>query len=182
MQPGNKLILTKALGVGVLMAAHMQQAADGRHVAGALAMMLQSNAAAGALAVEFSAIACTDITGFGLLGHLLEMLEESQSARLSLAKLPLLPGALSALDDGIRSTMHRPNHRSAAQRYSLAGDALAHEILFDPQTSGGLLISVVSERADTLLVALRLAGYEQATIVGEVTERTTDAPSVEIMA
>jgi selenide,water dikinase len=182
LQPGNKLILTKALGVGVLMAAYMQQAADGRHVAGALAMMLQSNAAAGALAVEFSAAACTDITGFGLLGHLLEMLEESQSARLSLAKLPVLPGALAVLNQGIRSTMHSPNHRSAAQRYSLASDALAHEILFDPQTSGGLLISVASGRVDALLVALRSVGYEQAAVVGEVTERTTDAASVEIMA
>ena len=93
-QPGDALVLSKALGTGVLFAAHMQLAADGRDVSAAIAAMLQGNAAAAEVAVAHGASACTDITGFGLLGHLLEMLAGVHSARVALSQVPVLDGVL----------------------------------------------------------------------------------------
>lgn len=167
--PGDSLILAKPLGTGVLFAAHMQLLADGRNISTAMASMLLSNAAAAELALAHGASACTDITGFGLLGHLLEMLADGQGARLQLQCLPALPGALQHLASGVRSTMHTAN---ASARPALAcgeeEDSALQELLFDPQTSGGLLIGVSSEQAQPLRDALRERGYAQAEIIGEV--------------
>jgi selenide,water dikinase len=172
-QPGDQLILTKALGIGTLFAAHMQLAADGRDISAALASMLQGNREAAMLAVAQGASACTDITGFGLLGHLLEMLAGVRGARLSLAQLPVLGGALDHLRGGIASTMHAANERSARQLYqhSPSVDAARLQLLFDPQTSGGLLIALPRERGRALCDALHHAGYAEARIIGEVTGR-----------
>lgn len=168
---GDSLVLTKALGTGTLFAAHMQLAADGRDVHSAVAGMLQSNSAAAALAVAHGASACTDITGFGLLGHLLEMLAGVHGAQLSLAQLPVLSGALEQARAGIVSTMHAANARSASRfvQPSSAVDEARQQILFDPQTSGGLLIAVASARAPALCAALQQGGYGAAGVIGEVT-------------
>jgi selenide,water dikinase len=180
LAPGDLLLLTKPLGTGTLFAAHMQLLADGRDISTAVESMLQSNAVATELAVAHNASACTDITGFGLLGHLLEMLDIDRSARLQLAQLPLLSGALQQLRCGIVSTMHAANAR--------AGEVLCREgqvdearmqMLFDPQTSGGLLIGIAADRAEALRDALRQRAYAQAEIIGEVVLREpADAPSV----
>lgn len=163
---GDALVLTKPLGTGCLFAAHMQLAADGRDITAALDTMLQSNARASQLAVSHGASACTDITGFGLFGHLLEMLLPGQSAQLDAAQLPLLSGAREAMASGIYSTMHDANQQSA----SAAGvDADVAVIGCDPQTSGGLLIAVEAERADALCRELMFAGYVQAARVGTIT-------------
>jgi len=172
LAPGDQLLLTKPLGTGTLFAAHMQLAADGRDIGAALDMMLQSNAAAAGLALAHGASACTDITGFGLLGHLLEMLDGECDARLALAKIPLLDGALQQLRKGVTSTMHATNASGgeALQRQGEVDDA--HEqVLFDPQTSGGLLIGVSAERAGPLRDALRQQAYSRAEIIGEVVQR-----------
>ncbi|RLQ23553.1 selenide, water dikinase SelD [Seongchinamella sediminis] len=170
-RPGDVLILTKPLGTGVLFAAHMQQGADGRDVAAAIEMMLQGNALAAELAAGAAVSACTDITGFGLLGHLLEMLLPGQGAALDLAGLPTLPGATALLAAGVRSTLHETNRASA--QAALAGTAAAQEapaqILFDPQTSGGLLLAAAPDRASELVASLCQGGYAQARVIGAVT-------------
>ncbi|MDO8862746.1 selenide, water dikinase SelD [Haliea sp. E1-2-M8] len=165
LQPGDQLLLTKPLGTGTLFAAHMQLRADGRDITAATEVMLQSNYAAARLALEHGAAAATDVTGFGLWGHLLEMLRPGQHAELSLDAVPALPGALASLKAGLHSSMHPANAR-------LASCALVpqprRDLLFDPQTSGGLLVGIARERAGALQGALRAAGYACATIIGEV--------------
>jgi selenide,water dikinase len=169
--PGDQLVLTKALGTGTLFAAQMQLRADGRAISAALASMLHSNAAAARLAIEHGATACTDITGFGLLGHLLEMLSSGRGAVLALARLPSLSGAIEHLNAGIVSTMHAANVRSAghfAQKLP-SFDETRFQMLFDPQTSGGLLIALPASRAQALCTALHQHGYAEAQIIGEIT-------------
>ena len=176
-QLGDALILTKALGTGVLFAAHMQQLANGRHISAAVDMMLLSNARAAEIAVAEGASACTDITGFGLLGHLVEMLATDQVAKLRLDQLPLLPGAQKHLNENVRSTMHDANVRSALA--SLNIDAVNNrpqaEVLFDPQTSGGLLMAVPMTVAATIKDKLREAGYAEAAVIGEISARSVGA-------
>ncbi|MEQ9462131.1 MAG: selenide, water dikinase SelD [Haliea sp.] len=165
LRVGDQLLLTKALGTGTLFAAQMQLKADGRDISAATRMMLQSNHAAALLALAHDASAATDVTGFGLWGHLLEMLGSDQSAQLWLDAVPALPGALASLAAGLHSSMHPANAL-------LAGCALAPEprrdLLFDPQTSGGLLLGVAPEQAAALQQALRGAGYAEAGFIGEV--------------
>jgi selenide,water dikinase len=172
-QPGDALVLTKPLGTGTLFAAHMRLAADGRDVSAAIESMLLSNRAASELALSHDSSACTDITGFGLLGHLLEMLGDDLGARLELAQLPLLDGALEHLRSGIVSTMQEANLRSgsAALQRSDALDHARAQILFDPQTSGGLLIALPAAKAPPLVDALQQAGYGNACTIGELASR-----------
>jgi selenide,water dikinase len=166
---GDRLVLAKPLGTGVLFAAHMRLAADGRDITAAIDSMLVSNRLAAELALAHGASACTDISGFGLLGHLLEMLGEAGAARLQLAQLPLLGGVLDHLRRGVRSSMHPANAAAAAQLERAAPvDENLLQVLYDPQTSGGLLIGVAADRAPGLLDALRRGGYPQANIIGEV--------------
>lgn len=168
-QPGDRLLLTKPLGTGVLFAAHMQQLADGRHIEEAIAMMLQSNRAAAELACMHGVTACTDVTGFGLLGHLLEMLGSDRGVLLRPDALPALPGALEQLAAGVRSSMHASNFSQAEGVVDFAGgsDLQRLELLFDPQTSGGLLIAVPAQRAAELSEALSQAGCAQVSEIGE---------------
>ena len=168
-QPGDRLILTKPLGTGVTMAAEMARAAKGRDVDAALRGMLASNAAAVGVLRKHRATACTDVTGFGLGGHLLEMLQASDcGAVLDEAALPLLPGAADLLAAGHASTLH-PANRAALKP---ACEGTVPEILADPQTAGGLLAAVPASEARPCLDALRQADYPDAAIVGEATERT----------
>ncbi len=170
---GDLLVLTRPLGTGVLFAAHMQLAVDGRHVHGALAQMHAGNGAAAELAVALGASACTDVTGFGLAGHLREMLGATLAARVDLAALPVLPGALAALSAGYRSTMHAANEQGAAgsERVQGAVDDTLRDLLYDPQTSGGLLIAIAPEHAGALLEALADADLTEAAVIGAVIER-----------
>ncbi len=143
-RPGDALILTKALGTGVVLAAEMQLAATGREVAATLRSMAEPAAA------PVGASALTDVTGFGLAGHLMGLCEASGvGAEIDLAALPLLPGAGRLLARGIRSTLHLSN-RTAADRMTLPDDPLA-EILFDPQTAGGFLAAMPEAAAEATL-------------------------------
>jgi len=177
---GDKLILTKALGTGVLFAAHSQLQADGRWVEEATNSMLQSNRVSAEILHRYSLSACTDVTGFGLAGHLLEMLAQdvdSQSvcgARITLNKLPLLSGAIQCLIKGISSSLHSQNARNEG-KFVLSNheqkDANGlRELLFDPQTSGGLLAAVSADDADNCLRELKQSGYQSASIIGEIVE------------
>ena len=174
LQPGDQLVLCKPLGSGALFAAHMQLQADGRDLAAAIDEMLKSNLVAGQLAVAHGASAATDITGFGLAGHLREMLAPGQGVQLHSESIPALAGAMAALSAGVTSTMQDSN-RAAAGRldYGNTADKAAVELLFDPQTSGGLLIGIAQPRVEDLCSALRTAGYPHAAVIGAVTQSAT---------
>jgi len=161
-QAGDALILTKPIGTGVIMAADMALAARGEWVVGAIeAMQLSQKDAAATLG---DAHAMTDVTGFGLAGHVMAMIEASHlSARLSLDDIPLLDGALALAQAGQRSTLFDDNAALAAQMTLPSGDARA-DLLFDPQTSGGLLAAVAPETAAGLVARLRDQGYGAAQI------------------
>lgn len=165
LREGDRLLLTKPLGTGTLFAAHMQLQADGRDLHSAIDSMLQSSYTAARVALAQGASAATDVTGFGLWGHLQEMLRPEQGAVLELGALPVLPGALAQLAAGRRSTMHEANARNSG-----AGAATdpRYDLLFDPQTSGGLLLGVAEAAAAGLLAALHEAGYPDAAEIGEI--------------
>ena len=173
LRPGDQLILTKPLGTGSLFAAEMRGRADADWIETALVSMQQSNCAGARLLLAHQATACTDVTGFGLLGHLVEMLNASPGvgARLDLATLPLLPGAQTVVAAGLFSSLQPQNLRLRRAIANLE-NAARHErypLLFDPQTSGGLLAGVPASRAATCLDELRRAGYEYAAIIGTIT-------------
>ncbi|MFK7730890.1 MAG: selenide, water dikinase SelD [Pseudomonadales bacterium] len=178
-QAGDVLVLTKPLGVGAVFAAHMQLAARGRDVEAATTMMLQSNAQASVIAQRLGAHACTDVTGFGLAGHLQEMLSPAFSAQLNLSHVPALPGALGYLQAGVQSTMQSANMRSASTHRSGSFSSVDEEarmaLLFDPQTSGGLLIACAADVAPTLIADLVAAGYSDAVAVGSVLQASGSA-------
>lgn len=160
---GDALILTKPLGTGVIMAAEMQGAAQGEIVMGAVSAMLQPQGRASAVLAQ-DARAMTDVTGFGLAGHLMEMLvDEGLGADIRLNDLPVLDGVQALLDTGHASNIAALN--KAAVAHVLSGRSA--DILFDPQTAGGLLAAIPEERAEKMIELLKAEGY-QAAIIGHV--------------
>jgi selenide, water dikinase len=178
LRAGDALLLTKPLGTGVLFAAHMRLKAKALWIDAALDSMLISSRSAASILLDHGATGCTDVTGFGLAGHLLEMLRPAGlGAEIELAALPALPGALDCLRRGLASSLS-PANRSAetAIRGVDAGtaDPERSALLFDPQTSGGLLAGVPEERVADCLEALRAAGYAHAVRIGRVTGPAED--------
>jgi selenide,water dikinase len=167
LQEGDKLVLTKPLGTGALFAAHMQLAADGRHIKIAVDSMLLSNNRAGELALAHNATACTDITGFGLLGHLLEMLGREWGARVHLDSVPLLEGAVDAVSGGIVSSSQEANEAALNRAQVECGRDARVRLMCDPQTSGGLLIGLAAHVADDLCRTLVEEGHSAA-VIGEI--------------
>ncbi len=168
---GHQLILTQPLGTGTLFAAHAQLAAKGEWISQAIAAMQLSNRQAGEIFYRHNASACTDITGFGLLGHLLEMLKPAgHGASIKLSQLPVLDGALDCFSQGISSSLQPQNSHSqrAINDYKAWQAHPVYPVLFDPQTSGGLLASVAEHEVESCLQALHHAGYKQACTIGQV--------------
>ncbi len=164
LQPGNALILTKPLGTGIVLAGHMRGLAHAAWLQAAVGAMRTSNAMASQVLGEFGATACTDVTGFGLAGHLMEMLQASGvGAVLWTDAVPALPGALELAAQGVESTLAPQNRRALSGTATGAVTAL----LFDPQTSGGLLAGVPANKADACVAAMRQHGMP-ATVVGMV--------------
>ncbi|MBI6628657.1 selenide, water dikinase SelD [Pontibaca salina] len=158
-QAGDALILTKPLGTGVLMAAEMAGQSKGRWIAAALAHMTRPQADAAQVLAD--AHAMTDVTGFGLAGHLLGICEASGlAAHLQLDAIPLLAGAPELAGAGIRSTLF-PQNRALTPDLPEGGRA---DLLFDPQTAGGLLAAVAPNQADILVAALRDLGHDAARV------------------
>ena len=156
MAVGDQLVLTKPLGSGVLLAAHMRAACRAEWFRGLLEALLSSNRAAAEVAADHGIHAVTDITGFGLAGHLWEMLSASGvSAELSVASLPVLPGVLALTRAGIASTLAPANRHITRVIAGTASDAARFEVLFDPQTNGGLLMAVPEARVPMVLDAMR---------------------------
>ena len=165
----DRLLLTKPLGTGVIFAADMRAEAPTETVGAAIASMLDSNAAAARIFRDRGATSCTDVTGFGLLGHLVEMLGASGAdAELDLPALPRLPGTDALLERGLRSSLHAANAAFAIALEGLDPEDPRAALLLDPQTSGGLLASVPAERADECEAALADAGCGEVAQIGTV--------------
>jgi selenide,water dikinase len=175
-KPGDSLIITKAMGTGTLLAGISQARTRGEWVDSLLASMIKSNEAASIVARETQANAVTDVTGFGLAGHLLEILDASElNAEVRLSNLPLLPGAKQLLQEGLESTL-APANRETAIRTKCAHESMTNSpefaALFDPQTSGGLLLSISPEAEQRLHNRLSDAGVDAWTI-GRFLESST---------
>ena len=164
LQPGDQLILTKPLGTGIVLAGHRAANARAQWLIAAIESMLTTNASAARIAMAHRPRAGTDVAGFGLAGHLMEMLGASgTSAVLRMEAVPALPGARALAAHGIASTLAPENRR-------LLGDVPDNPdiaLLADPQTSGGLLLGVPPGRAEACLQALLDDGLTAA-IIGEV--------------
>lgn len=170
LSAGEKLILTKPIGTGALLAALARGECKAAWLKDLIAGMLQSNREAARILAEHGARGCTDVTGFGVAGHALEMAERSRcSIRLFPHLIPLYEGFEHVTRIGIVSTLHAENAK-ASRRIDPGSSALV-PALFDPQTSGGLLAGIPGDRADAAVAALRAAGYPHAQIVGDAIER-----------
>ena len=175
MKPNQALILTKAIGTGTLFAADMQLKAKGRWIETAIESMLHSNQQAADCFKQHKITACTDITGFGLIGHLLEMIQASGVAvQLNLDAIPILNGAKETTQQRIFSSLYPENHHfsKSIQNQQQASQHPLYPLLFDPQTSGGLLASVPLEEADSCLNHLKGLGYIESSIIGQVQPKT----------
>lgn len=171
MRPGDVLILTKPIGTGTLFAAHARLAAKGRWIDAALKSMVISNRQGAQCLREFGVTACTDLTGFGLLGHLVEMTRPSGvDAELYLHALPLLDGAQACVDAGIVSSLQGANVRlrRALRNQAEMVQHPRYPLIFDPQTAGGLLASVPAEQAEACVAALRAIGYVHTAVIGKI--------------
>ena len=170
MQPGDVLILTKALGIGTLFAADMRLQVRGRWIENAIKSMLVSNQNAAKLLLEYGATACTDVTGFGLVGHLLEMLKgQKVGVELDMEAIPVLPGVAETLEKGIFSSLYPENIQLSVsiQNREQASLHPLYPLLFDPQTSGGFLATIPADVANACLDALQQE-YSESRIIGQV--------------
>lgn len=185
MQAGDVLLLTKPIGTGTLFAARDQLRAKGRWIEAALNSMMLSNRRGAQILTQHQATACTDLTGFGLLGHLVEMTRPSGvDAELELSSLPLLDGAQECVQAGIVSSLQPANVRL---RRALRDQAEfvqhpRYPLLFDPQTAGGLLASVPADRAESCVAALREAGYPRTAIIGRVLPQGDELEPIRLLA
>ncbi len=185
MRPGDALVLTKPIGTGTLLAADMRGKAKARWVAAAVAHMCRSNREAAAVLARHGARAATDVTGFGLLGHLVEMVRASDvDVELALDRIPMLDGARETIARGVFSSLQPQNVRLRRAIADL--DAVSahpdYPLLFDPQTAGGLLAAVPAARAKACVAELRRAGYAQAAVIGRVRARGGRLEPIEIVA
>lgn len=184
VEPGQALILTGPVGTGVLFAGEMRGEGRASWIEGALERMTRSQGEASRILREVGgATACTDVSGFGLAGHLLEMLQASRAgASLALSRVPLLEGAPDLVRAGIASSLLPENLR--VRRAVDAPDELRSEpgfaLLFDPQTAGPLLAAVPDDRSRRCLDSLRAAGYPSAARVGTVVEAVAGEPPLRV--
>jgi selenide,water dikinase len=172
LRVGDALVLTKPVGTGVLFAAAMRRKARAGWLEAAVASMVLSNRAAVSILHGHGAHACTDVTGFGLVGHLAEMMKASGvSATLTLPSVPALDGAHQMFAEGQQSSLQLDNLRARHVIANLADVAIDPRlpVLFDPQTAGGLLVGVPGAEAQACVAALRSAGYADAAVIGRVT-------------
>jgi len=170
---GDALILTKPLGVGIVTTAHKGGVGDEAVYARAVEQMRQLNKYAAEIAAEFTVHSCTDVTGFGLLGHALEMARGGNvTAVIDHGSLPLLPGVLELASLGILPEgLYRNRHFAACRTHAAPGVSRAvQDIMYDPQTSGGLLLAVPEAEASMLLRRLQDA-LPAAALIGRVQAR-----------
>lgn len=179
LKAGDVLILTKPIGTGTLFAAHARLAAKGRWIDAALASMIQSNLRAAQCLHRHGSKACTDVTGFGLLGHLVEMTRPSGvDAELDLSAIPVLPGAEETATAGILSSLQPANIRlrRGIRDQERWVKHPRYPLIFDPQTAGGLLASVPANAAEDCVRELKALGYPHTAIIGRVLPQDESGP------
>jgi len=161
---GDKIVLTKPIGTGVILAGEMQGLTSGQDLINALSWMQKSQSPL--LEVTRNCNAMTDVTGFGLIGHLMNICEASSvSASISINKVPLLDGAIELVKKGVKSTLFSENKGKNKNIHMVEDPAL--DLLFDPQTSGGMLISIPSKKVKDLQIHLTKSGL-LSSVIGEI--------------
>lgn len=175
-QTGDCLVLTKRLGVGILCTANRVGEASAEAMAAAIASMTTLNKYAAQCCRAYEIHACTDVTGFSFLGHLHEMMDGAHSCRIEAGAVPVFSEALRHADEFLLTAagQRNRNHTGPFVRFENVPFAM-EEVLFDPQTSGGLLVALPKEQAAALVEDLRRGGAPAA-VVGEV----TDSEDIEI--
>jgi selenide,water dikinase len=174
---GDRLILGKPLGVGVLSAALKKNALSPEGYAQMMANTTQLNTPGADLSALAGVHAMTDVTGFGLAGHALEMARGSKTTvQLDMHKVPLLLGVRALAQQGMLTGASGRNWEAYGHEIRLAPslDAIDQALLSDPQTSGGLLVACAPETADEVLAVFHKHGFAAATDVGEITATTSD--------
>lgn len=169
-RPGDALVLTKPLGTGIVSTAIKRGSPETEVVEAAIASMTQLNDAGARLAKSHGAHALTDVTGFGLIGHLLQMLGDGVAAEIDAAAVPLLPGVERLVAEGMLAGGSRRNRESHEGRVTGAAGRGGIDVLFDAQTSGGLLCALPSAAAEGFVAALRDSGYGLAAHIGSIVE------------
>lgn len=169
-QPGDALVLTKPLGIGIITTAIKSGEAGDDAITQATAVMSTLNKGAAEAMLEAGVNAATDVTGFGLLGHLREMTSGSQvDAEIDFEAVPVLDAARTLADRGVAPGGTKRNLESLAGDVDFGDTSASGQLLLaDAQTSGGLLISVRAERLDTLLAALTRLGAPVAAVIGRI--------------
>ncbi len=170
VNPGDMLILTKPLGTGVLFNACKSKRLTWAQIEAILPQVAALNRVAIEVALDFNVHACTDVTGFGLAGHALEMaLGSGLRIDLDLNALPFYPNAMEMYRKGETTGSNAANRKLVQGRleFTVKLSPEQEELIFDPQTSGGLLISLPGREAHNLVQALHQAGVTNARIVGE---------------
>ncbi|MBI5895320.1 MAG: selenide, water dikinase SelD, partial [Desulfobacterales bacterium] len=173
LRSGDRLILTKPLGTGIINTAIKAAMAPAALIDQVTRLMATLNRAAAETMAAFPVHACTDVTGFGLLGHLAEMVAGSGcSVRIESGKVPILPETAGFAGMGLvpGGAFKNKSFRQAMVTFADGVDAVMQDMLFDPQTSGGLLISIESGKAEALTEALTRRGTPAAAVIGEVLE------------
>lgn len=175
-QTGDCLVLTKRLGVGILCTANRVGEASAEAMEAAIASMTTLNKYAAQCCRAYEVHACTDVTGFSFLGHLHEMMDGAHSCRIEAGAVPVFSESLRHADEFLLTAagQRNRNHTGPFVRFENVPFAM-EEVLFDPQTSGGLLVALPKEQAAALVEDLRRGGAPAA-VVGEV----TDSEDIEI--
>ena len=173
---GDALVLTKPIGTGIITTAGKLEQVSADVMNNAIAVMSTLNREASEAMVKIGVHACVDVTGFGLIGHLIGMLGASNaSAEVSFPDVPLLAGAERLAEDGVVPGGTKRNRKSAETSVEWAPELQEHEklLLCDAQTSGGLLIAVSENRRDALLTELQSRGVSSASVVGRITNKAS---------
>jgi len=171
LQDGDRLILTKPLGTGIINTAIKGGLASEEIIDTVTRLMATLNREAADVMSLYQVHACTDITGFGLIGHLAEMIVDAGiGIRLKSERIPIIPEALAYARIGLvpAGAYNNREFRESITEFGPSVDRLTQDVLFDPQTSGGLLICVDGEKSDELVHDLKQKGVEKAAVIGEV--------------
>jgi selenide, water dikinase len=173
LTPGDCLILTKPIGTGVMNTAIKGALASQEQISAVTALMTALNREAAEVMTQFPVTACTDVTGFGLLGHLSEMIAGAQvGARIFSSEVPLIPGSLDFAGMGLVPGGASRNRKFRENMVIMENEIkpALRDLFFDPQTSGGLLIGCPENEAQSLVNALHEKGVADAAIIGEVSD------------
>jgi selenide,water dikinase len=181
-RPGDRLVLTKPLGTGILNTALKANLLDDKAKKSLVEQMARLNKEVSEVMVSLGANACTDVTGFGLMGHACEMAENSgASMRITVEDIPLMEDVAKWAEAGmIPAGLH--SNRDFRKDMVGISDSLPRwisDVIYDPQTSGGLLIAITAKQADEMLVRIKQAGYSRAAIIGDVIEEAEKRIMVE---